>query len=45
MQRTVQLIALILVVMVHGAGALSLDRHIALRAPVDEPAGRFRVRT
>ena len=26
-------IALILVVLVHGAGALSLDRHIALRAP------------
>jgi len=37
-------IALILVVMVHGAGALSLDRHIALRAP-DDAAGDVRVRT
>ena len=37
-------IALILVVMVHGAGALSLDRQIALRAP-DDAAGDVRLRT
>jgi putative oxidoreductase len=37
-------IALILVVMVHGAGALSLDRQIALRTR-DDAAGEVRLRT